>query len=70
MTEEEKNQKMIRDYQLSAKGLKRDIHRQKLELAKTDRADDRYQLARRIEALECCYYDVVWGLRAMGGEEK
>lgn len=62
MTEEEKNQKMIRDYQLSAKGLK-------LELAKTTRPDDRYQLARRIEAPECCYYDVVWGLRAMGGEE-
>lgn len=69
MTEEEKNQKMIRDYQLSAKGLKRDIMRLKLELAKTTRPDDRYQLARRIEALECCYYDVVWGLRAMGGEE-
>ena len=53
MTEEEKNQKMIRDYQLSAKGLKRDILRLKLELAKTTRPDDRYQLARRIEALEC-----------------
>lgn len=32
MTETEKNQKMIRDYQLSAKGLKRDILRLKLEL--------------------------------------
>ena len=69
MTEEEKNQKIIRDYQLSAKGLKRDIMRLKLELAKTTRPDDRYQLARRIEVLECCYYDVIWGLRAMGGEE-
>ena len=69
MTEEEKNQKMIRDYQLSAKGLKRDILRLKLELAKSKSADDWYHLARRIEALECCYYDVVWGLRAMGGEE-
>ena len=69
MTEEEKNQKMIRDYQLSAKGLKRDILRLKLELAKTTRPDDRYQQARRIEALECCYYDVVWGRNAMGGEE-
>lgn len=41
----------------------------KLKLAKTTRPDDRYQLARRIEALECCYYDVVWGLKAMGGKE-
>lgn len=69
MTEEEKNQKMIQDYQLSARGLKQDIRRMRLELAKTTRPDDRYQLARRIEALECCYYDVIWGLRAMGGEE-
>lgn len=35
MTEEEKNRKMIQDYQLSAKGLKRDVLRLKLELAKT-----------------------------------
>lgn len=69
MTEEEKNRKMIQDYQLSAKGLKRDVLRLKLELAKTKQMDRRYQLARRIEALECCYYDVVWSLRAMGGEE-
>lgn len=70
MTETEKNQKMIQDYQLSAYGLKRDILRLKMKLAKTTRADDRYRLARRIEALECCYYDVVWGLRAMGGKEE
>ena len=69
MTDTEKNAKMIQDYQLSAKGLKRDILRLKLKLAKTTRADDRYQLARRIEALECCYYDVIWGLKALGGKE-
>lgn len=69
MTDTEKNAKMIQDYQLSAKGLKRDILRLKLKLAKTTRANDRYQLARRIEALECCYYDVIWGLKAMGGEK-
>lgn len=69
MTETEKNQKMIQDYQLSAKGLKKDIYRLRLKLAKAKSADERYDLARRIEGMECCYYNVIWGLKAMGGEE-
>lgn len=64
MTEIEKNRKMALDYLEAALALKRSIAKLRNQRQNIKRLSDRTVLDRKIEGLECSYYDQIWAMDA------
>ena len=62
MTDAEKDRKMVLDYLDTAFTLKRSIARLRKQRQETFRLCDRAALDRRIEGLECNYYDQIFAV--------